>query len=145
MPTQPPGIGVTNVVDPALHAAIKFGEADLPAFVQIDVMLQTVGEVHRVATLETAVGWVDDKAEPWDTLIAAGDLRLAFMRGQAYRRQPFDDGVLPVEELRFVVTEQGKVVYVAQMGSASRCPSAARSDTAGRRLADGLRRHGCLC
>ena len=89
MPTQPPGVGVTDVVDPALHAGIEFGKADLSAFVEVDIMLQAVGEVHGVAALESAVRGVNDEAEPGDTLLAARDLRLTFMRGQAQGCQSF--------------------------------------------------------
>lgn len=48
MSAQPPGIGVADVVNPALHAGIQFGKCDLPGGVQVEVMLQEAGKVHGV-------------------------------------------------------------------------------------------------
>jgi hypothetical protein len=40
--TQPPAIGVTHMINPALHAGVQFGETDLPGLVQINVVFQAM-------------------------------------------------------------------------------------------------------
>ena len=66
MPAQPPGIGITHMVDPALHTGVEFTEAD-PAFAPgLETLFQAATGFHHLARLHKAMVRVDDEAEPGD-------------------------------------------------------------------------------
>ena len=45
---QAPGIGVANMVDPALHTTIQVGKADASGLVQIESVLKTTGKTDHI-------------------------------------------------------------------------------------------------
>ncbi len=63
---QPPGVGIADVVDPALHAGIQLGGRAPIGLIRVQVTFQPAGELHCVAPLEQAVRRVHHKAQPGD-------------------------------------------------------------------------------
>ena len=53
--SQPPGVGIAHMVDPALHAGVQFGERDAPRAIPIQIGLQPPREIHDIASLQQAV------------------------------------------------------------------------------------------
>ena len=91
VPAQAPRIGIADMVDPTLHAGIKFCKSDCVALVGVNVAFQAAGEVDGVALLQLAVRRVDDETQPRDAVLRLYDLRFAFVGGQAQACQPLDD------------------------------------------------------
>lgn len=49
MAAQPPRIGITHVIDPALDAGIQFREADAARLIQIDIVLEKTGTTYSAS------------------------------------------------------------------------------------------------
>jgi hypothetical protein len=54
VPTQSPGIGITDVVDPSLNAGVEFGKGDASALIEIKITLEPSGKVYHVSALHHA-------------------------------------------------------------------------------------------
>lgn len=63
---QSPGVGITDVVDPALDAGVELSEGDVPVTPGVESLGEPLGGVNTFTALEKAVGGVDDEAEPGD-------------------------------------------------------------------------------
>jgi hypothetical protein len=55
VPTQVPGIPVSDMVDLSLNTGVRFGKADRACLVAIKVVLKKPGEVDGVAALQPTV------------------------------------------------------------------------------------------
>lgn len=119
MRAQSPGVGVANVIDPALHRSVEFGKGDVSGAVFRPPRFQLAREFDDVARLDAAMCGIDNKAQPRNAVFARNNLRLRFVDGQTPAAQKFDDGVFPFVKLAFAVTEQGEVVNVTQICRAS--------------------------
>jgi hypothetical protein len=77
---QSPGVGIANVIDPAVNAGVEFREGDVPVAPGVEALGEPLGGVDGLTALETAVRGVDDKAEPGDAgggyLVASWSSRL---------------------------------------------------------------------
>ena len=61
---QSPGVSVTHVVDPALHAGVKLAKTDR-ALLPFPIMLaEPAGGLYDLAALDAAMRWKDKEAEP---------------------------------------------------------------------------------
>ncbi len=76
MLAQSPGIGVAHVVDPALHAGVKFRKADLPGTVLLPALSQPTAKVVHIAGFDPAVIEIHEKPGPGDAMPGWHDLRL---------------------------------------------------------------------
>jgi|SoiMetStandDraft_2_1073263.scaffolds.fasta_scaffold284730_2 hypothetical protein len=76
MLAQSPGISVTHVGDPALHAGVKFCKADLPGTVLLPALPQPTAKVVHIAGFDPAVVGIHEKPEPGDAMLHWRDLRL---------------------------------------------------------------------
>jgi hypothetical protein len=56
VPTQSPGIGITDVVDPSLNAGVEFGKGDASALIEIKITLEPSGKVYHISARQQAVG-----------------------------------------------------------------------------------------
>ena len=63
---QAPGIGIPDMIDPALDAGVELSEGDVPVTPGVESLGEPLGGVNTFTALEKAVGGVDDKAEPGD-------------------------------------------------------------------------------
>ena len=111
--TQSPRIGISYVVDPAANACIQFGKGYFLLLIEVDVVLQSPGEVNRVTPLQPAVRRIDHKTEPGNPAVCWHDLRFAFMNGQAQALQSFDNSLFPLPELPFAVAEKCHIIDVS--------------------------------
>ncbi|MBK8185562.1 MAG: SUMF1/EgtB/PvdO family nonheme iron enzyme [Candidatus Competibacteraceae bacterium] len=91
--------GATGMIDPALHAGIEFGEADVAIAVGGPAGAQAPGEIAHVASLDAPVGGIDDEPEPGNADCDRGHLRRAGVHRQPQPGQPLDDGLFPVPQL----------------------------------------------
>ncbi len=48
VPKQPPRIGITHMVDPALHAGVQFGKGDLACAIVVDARSEAAAEGDHV-------------------------------------------------------------------------------------------------
>ncbi len=76
MLAQSPGIGVAHVVDPALHAGVKFRKADLPVTVLLPALPQPMTKIVHIAGFHPVVVGIHEQPEPGDAMPDWHDLRL---------------------------------------------------------------------
>ena len=79
MLAQSPGIGVAYVVDPALHAGVKFRKADLPGTGLLPALAQPTAKVVHIAGFHPAVVGIHEKPEPGDAMLDRHALRLGIL------------------------------------------------------------------
>lgn len=115
MSSQAPGIGITNVIDPAFDRGVKLGEGDFPGAVFIPAQMKTAREFDYVARFDPAMRRKHDKTQLRNAVCAGDDLCRSFMDGQPQPVQKFDDRLFPFVQLAFAVAEQCEIVHVAQI------------------------------
>ena len=82
---QTPRVGVTHMVDPALHAGVELGEADLAALPRRVAFAEPAARLHDLARLDPPVRREDDEAKPGNSRLHRLHLRAACVKRQARR------------------------------------------------------------
>lgn len=99
MPPQPPGVGITHMVDPTLHAGIEFGKADAAGAPGLESRAQAPGGMDDFASFHAPVSRVDDQPEPGNTGTDRRNLGAFFMDRESQVRQAPEDGTFSGPEL----------------------------------------------
>lgn len=118
MVPQPPRVGITDVIDPALDTGVEFREGDAALAPGVEAIRKPPRGVDCFAGLQAAVRGVDDEAEPGDAGGDWLDLSGLGVNGEAEGLKAFDDGLLPGPQLLLAIGEQGHVIDIAQVGGA---------------------------
>ncbi len=116
---QAPGVGITNVIDPALHRGVEFGKADFIAAILIPTRAQAPCEFDDVARFDKAMGGINNEAQPRDAVCDGNDLRRAGVHRQPQAREKINETALPFIQLALAVAEQGEIINVTQISRAT--------------------------
>lgn len=114
MPAQTLCIRIPHMIDPTLHRRVKLRERDPPGAVFLPALAQPPRIPNHIAGLHPPVVGIHHKPQPGDAAAHRQHLSRFRMDREPQPRQPGDDRLLPRPEFGLAVTEQRKIVHVAQ-------------------------------
>lgn len=107
------------MVDPALHAGVELGEADLSPLPGGVAFAKAAAGLYDLARLDPPLRRVDDKTQPGDATSHRQRLRAILVELQPQSGEPVADGGFSLPQCCLGVRKQREVIDVTQIGTAA--------------------------